>query len=162
MGVREYGRPTNRRARHAATTLQLARARLVHTAPAPASTGPGATVLDNSSASPQQTQRTGHAHAPLGCVSRRPCVDLLVLMLGDQRAAVPPPAPSSLCAWAFEEGGSTASRWTPLPRPATNTGQGSPGEKGGRPEAGRRQAGRADKSMRSMKKDPGKRSELRR
>ena len=43
---------------------------------------------------------------------------LLLVVLGDHRAAAPPPAQISHHAWAFEEGGSTASRWTPLPRPA--------------------------------------------
>jgi hypothetical protein len=37
---------------------------------------------------------------------------------GEDHAAAPPPAQISLYAWAFEEGPSTASRWTALPRPA--------------------------------------------
>lgn len=49
-------------------------------------------------------------------------VRLLLFVLGDEQAAAPPPAEEPHQAWAFEEGGSTASRWTPLPRPARKTG----------------------------------------
>src|SRR4051812_14493215 len=44
-------------------------------------------------------------------------VRLLLFVLGDEQAAAPPPAEEPHQAWVFEEGGSTASRWTPLPRP---------------------------------------------
>src|SRR4051812_15155270 len=68
-------------------------------------------------------------------------VGLEVSVLGDQRAAAPPPAQISLHAWAFEEGGSTASRWTPLPRPADKSdraAQAISGRAGGGAAASRR------------------------
>src|SRR4051812_16295500 len=64
-------------------------------------------------------------------------VRFLLFALGDERTAAPPPSRIWRCAWAFEEGGSTASRWTPLPRPARQTGQGSRGVM----EVGRRRGG---------------------
>jgi hypothetical protein len=80
-------------------------------------------------------------------------VRFLVFVFGGERAAAPPPAPIWLHAWAFEEGGSTASRWTPLPRPARKTGQGSPGVvEVGRMRGGGK-AGEVGSELRTSKED---------
>lgn len=70
----------------------------------------------------------------------------LLFGLGDEQPAAPPPARTPHQAWAFEEGGSTASRWTPLPRPAKENGQARPGKQergrgrgGGHTHAGEQQ-----------------------
>src|SRR5207248_3269779 len=81
-------------------------------------------------------------------------VRLLLFVLGDEQAAAPPPAEIPLHAWAFEEGGSTASRWTPLPRPADKSGRAAPRIPGSPPRSRHRGRLRYPRSRRRVTPSP--------